>query len=50
LGFAPEATRGHYVSGFGAWTAQDVAGAMVGGVHDITDVFDAFDQFRMTQW
>jgi hypothetical protein len=34
------ALHGHYVSGFGAWTAQDVAGAVIGGQHDGGDVFD----------
>ena len=34
------ALHGHYVSGFGAWTAQDVAGAVIGGQHDATDIFD----------
>lgn len=34
------ALHGHYVSGFGAWTAQDVAGAVIGGQHDAGDIFD----------
>jgi hypothetical protein len=41
------ALHGHYVSGFGAWTAQDVQGAMVGGRDD---VFDAFDGIGAIQW
>ena len=34
------ALHGHYTSGFGAWTAQDVAGAVIGGQHDAGDIFD----------
>lgn len=34
------ALHGHYTSGFGAWTAQDVAGAVIGGHHDAGDIFD----------
>jgi phage FluMu gp28-like protein len=41
------ALHGHYTSGFGAWTAQDVAGAVVGGVHD---VFDPFSGVGAIQW
>jgi phage FluMu gp28-like protein len=41
------ALHGHYVSGFGAWTAQDVQGALVGGRDD---VFDALDGIGAIQW
>jgi hypothetical protein len=41
------ALHGHYVSGLGSWTAQDVQGAMVGGRDD---VFDAFDGMGAIQW
>jgi phage FluMu gp28-like protein len=41
------ALHGHYVSGFGAWTAQDVQGALVGGRDD---VFDAFSGMGAIQW
>lgn len=34
------ALHGHYTSGFGAWTAQDVAGAVIGGQHDAGYIFD----------
>jgi len=39
--------HGHYTSSFGAWTAQDVQGALVGGRDD---VFDAFDGIGSIQW
>jgi hypothetical protein len=41
------ALHGHYVSGFGSWTAQDVQGALVGGRDD---VFDAFSGMGAIQW
>lgn len=41
------ALHGHYTSGFGAWTAQDVAGALVGGRDD---VFDPFSGVGSIQW